>query len=68
MLLHWDELTPKFGRIFNILQLSDAYVRFVLLVEVFQAQHFCSHYNAYVVCSCTTTEMVDVNRLLDHHT
>ena len=68
VLLHWDELTPKFGRILNILQLSDAYVRFVLLVEVFQAQHFCSHYNAYVVCSCTTTEMVDVNRLLDHHT
>ena len=64
VLLHWDEMDVKFGKVIEILQIIDAnIVTFLLIVEVFEAEYLCSHYNSYVVTSSSTTQIVNVEML-----
>ena len=46
VLLFWEEMSAKFGKVIEILQITDArnHVQFLLLVEVFEAEYLCSHY------------------------
>lgn len=69
VLLNWDETSAKFGRVIEILQITNIHinVQFLLLIEVFEAEYVCSHYNAYVVSSSSTTQIVDIETLIDHH-
>ena len=66
VLLERDDMTPKFGKIKNIIHIQ-AIKKLVFCVEVYEGYCFSVHYNAFGVRNTANILVVDVHALKDHH-
>ena len=64
ILLEWTTLSPKFGRVNDILHCEG---KDFLLVELFSGDWFNAHYNAYVVVPSAQIQLVCTDELFDHY-
>ena len=66
VLIERDEMTPTFGKITDILFISQCNSVF-FMVENYQAEYFSCHYNCFVIKSSFNMSLVNMESLHDHH-
>ena len=66
ILLHRDDMTPKFGKIEDIIVIPEKQ-QILFFVEVHIGYSFSTHYNAFMVNSTLNKLVIDVHSLEDHH-
>ena len=59
----YDDLEPKFGKVFDIIVVEDSVI---LCVDVYIASCFYSHYNGFVIKRTADHMAIDINTLFDH--
>ena len=66
VLIERDEMTPTFGKITDIILISQTNSVF-FLVETYKAEYFSCHYNCFVIKSSCNASLVNMDSLHDHH-
>ena len=66
VLIERDEMTPTFGKITDIIFISQCNSVF-FMVENYKAEYFSCHYNCFVIKSSCNMSLVNMESLHDHH-
>ena len=66
VLIDRDEMTPTFGKVTDIIFVSQTNSVF-FMVEIYKAECFSCHYNSFVVKSSCSTSLVNMVSLHDYH-